>query len=513
MSTSRVACINGPRHILPRMTTSAQPRAAIYARQSRNKAKSIADQLAECREEAEGARFLVVAEYKDGESASRYARRVRADWALLLAAIDRREVDVIVLWESSRGDRTLTTWSRFLDLCRDRDVLIHVVNDGRTYDLNKDSDWRTLASAGVDSAHESAKISKRTARGVASAARDGRPPQGPCPYGYLRVFNQATGLLEGQEIDPGTSPVAREIIVRTGLGEPTSAITRDLNERGVTPPGGGPVWYRQRVREIALSPVYAGKRVHRPGRGKPKEGERAVYEASWPAIVTEAEHYAAVRTLMDPARLVSARPGRQVYLLTYLATCEVCSGPISANAAGRYYVCRAGHVAIGREVVDKRVTDLWLTYLVRDDVYAILAKAGEGADKEVMAARDEVAELRGRLDMWRASAAAGTTTPDSLASIEADLTRQIRAAGQRAERAALPPGLRHLLEPGVDVAKRWASTPLAAKRRVLAEFLTVQVRPSGRSRYVPIAERVIVTRRSQHDGVAGTATPEHDAMV
>lgn len=470
------------------MVEQQQPRGVIYARQSRNKAKSINDQLDECRADAADCGFNVVQELSDGRSASRYARKQREAWALLLAGVERGQFDVVILWEASRGDRTLTTWSQFLDLCRDRGVKIRVTNDERTYDLDHDSDWRQLASSGVDSAHESAKTSKRIKRGVASAAAAGRPASGPCPYGYRRLYDPRTGALVGQEQDPQTAPIVVGIIRRVGAGEPVSAITRDLNARGVTPPGGGSTWYRQRVRELALSPVYLAKRQHRPGRGTRSEGQAKVYDAGWPGLVTEAEHWAAVRTLADPARMRTARPGRQVHLLTYLATCSVCGDGLSARSTA--YVCRAGHVFAQRAPVDEWVTEAVLAYLERPEVYQGLRQVSEGADAEVVRAQNDVAGLRLQLEQWRAAAVEGSVTLESFMTIEAGILKKIQDAEKRAERATIPPALRAVLEPGEDVAVRWGTAPLPARRSVIAAVAEVSLVPAGRGTRIPVQERV-----------------------
>jgi DNA invertase Pin-like site-specific DNA recombinase len=464
------------------MTPAKQLRAGIYGRQSKNKAKSIEDQLVECRADAADCGYLIVAEYSEGSSASRYARRAREEWARVLAAVERREFDVLVLWEASRGDRRLTTWSALLDDCRARGVLIRVTNDARTYDLSIDTDWRTLATAGVDAAHEAGKTSKRVRRGVDSAAKQGRPHGGPAPYGYRRTYDPTTGELVGLTPNETTAPIAREIIERAARSEPISTITNDLNARGVAPPA-GVAWYRQRVTKIATNPVYIGQRRH--------NGER--YAAQWPALVDEATHYAAVRILTDPARSVHARPGRITYLLTYIATCGTCGGPIRNRVLD--YQCPHGHVSVRRPPVDEYVVELVLAYLTRPDVYATLRAQGEGADIEAMSARGEVAALRARLDEWRASAATGQTSPESLAAIEGTLARQIRSAEQRADRASLPPAMRVVLEPGADVRARWDAAPLAARRTVIATLVDVTLHPSGHNAYRSIEDRVTVGLR------------------
>jgi len=463
-----------PRHI----------RAGIYGRQSTGNAKSIKDQLTECGADVQAQGWTLVGTYQDGTSASRYARRVRDDWARVLADIRAGQLDVLVLWESSRGDRTPETWFGLLSLCRETSVMIRVTSHGRTYDMASPRDWRTLAEDGIDSAYETEKLSLRTRRGVASAAAAGRPAMGRAPYGYRRVYDPHTGKLIGQEPDPGTAPVVAEIIERIARSTPVSAICDDLNQRGIPAPLGGR-WRRQRVREVALNVAYIGKRRHR--------GQ--TYDAIWPAIVDDETFYAATRVLTDPARMAQgrhARPGRQAHLLTYLATCYR-GHPLRGQSI--HYSCPAGCISLRRDKLDGFVRDVVIERLSRPDAYTALRQVGADADQEVIAARAEAAELRRRLDEWRASAIRGETTPASLAAIEAGLTARIREAESRARRAQLPPALRQVLEPGADVRARWDAATVHARRDVIRTLMNISVRPAGQSAFVPVHERVDITWR------------------
>src|SRR5262245_46550325 len=182
------------------MPEVTQLRAGVYGRQSRNSSKSIREQVTAGRAVVAEMVWFLAGIYEDGSSASRYARKSREAWARVLEDLAAGRLDILVLWESSRGDRTLTSWSQLLDLCRDRGVSIYVIADERLYDPRRASDWRSLAAAGVDSAAESDKLSVRVRRGHAGAAAEGRPSHGRCPYGYRRVYDPTTGELVGQEI-------------------------------------------------------------------------------------------------------------------------------------------------------------------------------------------------------------------------------------------------------------------------------------------------------------------------
>lgn len=463
-----------------RVGDEKQPlRAGVYGRQSRGMAKAITDQIAECTDDANAQGWAVVGVYSDGSSASRYAKRKRDEWAKVLAAIEAVELDVLVLWESSRGDLDLPTWAGLLATCRKRNVLIRVTSHGRTYDMSNARDGRTLAEDGVDSAYESEKTGLRIKRGVAAAAAAGRPPMGPCPYGYRRIYDPATGRLTGQEPDPDTAPIAAEIITQVARGVPVSTIAIDLNSKGIPAPGGG-AWRRLRVRTIALSPAYIGKRRH---------GDR-LHDALWPALVDEPTWYAAGRVLTDPQRMANgrhSRPGRQKHLMTYIAECHQ-GHPLQAYKT--YYQCAKGCVGTRRDVLDDLVRDALVARLSKPDAYAALRAGEADANEQVAHGRADVARLEAELDGWRRSAAAGQTSPESLAVIEAELVRRIRDAQRRVDQAATPAVLRQFLDPGGDVRARWDAAPVQARRELVRMLLTVKVRPIGRNPYVPPWQRV-----------------------
>lgn len=433
-------------------------RAAVYGRQSRGKEKSIDEQVHACTVDAVEQGWTVTATYRDRTSASRYRRRDREEWAIVVEAVRAREFDVLVMWSSSRGDRDLTSWSRLLDAARAHGVLIRVTDDERTYDVRRSGDWQALAQQGIGNAVDSDKISTSVRRGQAGSAAAGRPAHGRAPFGYRRVYDPATGALVGQEPDPDAAAIVAEIFLRVASSEPVKAIAADLQRRDVPRPAAGR-WHTQRIRDIATNPVYIGRRVY----------NGAQYEGAWPALVEPNVFYAAVRVLADPAR-VTTRPGRQRHLLSYLALCDPCGGLMEA-ARGRYRCRDNGCVTVLQPPVDELVTAACLARLADPAIYDQLRQAGDDADERALAAWAEVDELTATLNGWRASASRGQTTPESLATIEADLTRRIRAAQRRAETLAVPPAVRDVLEPGRDIAARWAALTLPAQRQVIRRLI------------------------------------------
>jgi site-specific DNA recombinase len=192
-------------------------------------------------------------------SASRFARRGRPDYAALLEHIRSGNCHVLGLLEASRGSRTLTEWSQFLDLCRAEKVKIWIATHERIYDLSRRRDWKALADEGVLAANESEQLSERVLSGKRKAARAGTPA-GRLQYGFTRIYN-AKGEFVEQVADPVEGPIVAEMVRRIAAGDTLFQIARDLNERGVTMSGGSP-WRGALVRQLVLRPAYAGRRVH-----------------------------------------------------------------------------------------------------------------------------------------------------------------------------------------------------------------------------------------------------------
>lgn len=458
-------------------------RASVYGRQSRGKAKSIEEQLELGLACVEDQGWELAATYQDGSSASRFARKLRGGWAQVLEDVRAKAFDVLVLWESSRGDRDAETWLGFLRQCREAGVRIHVVKDDHTYDPAKMREWKTLAEDGIANAYESELISVRVRRGHTGAAKKGRPSHGNAPYGYVRTFDPTTGELTGQEPHPEYAAVVQDIFARVAQGEPVSSIVRHL-EATNAPTGGAKGWYRVRVREIGINKAYAGLRVY--------NGQ--TYPGTWPPLVDMATFNAAQAVLDAPGRRVT-RPGRQKHLLSYYATCGVCGASLCA-ASGRYRCNgRTSCASIKQSDLDGLIEELALARLADPEVYVVLRQAGEVQEEEVAAAEAKVVELTTRLATWRVSAAKGQTTPETMAVIEAELSQEIAMAQAAANRVTVPPELAGWLGlPAADVAARWAAAQVPARRIVLRALgLAVAVQPAIGRRAVPVHERVVAT--------------------
>lgn len=439
-------------------------RAGVYGRQSSNKAKSIAEQINAGHEAIVEEGWTHAGDYSDGRSASRYASRQRDGWPRVVDDVKAANLDVLILWESSRGDRTAETWLAFLSDCRRSKVRIYVVKDERLYDLNKARDWKTLAEDGITSAYESELLSDRVRRGHAGAAAAGLPPGGPVPFGYRAVFNPDTGKREGW-VPADSAAQVRDLFTRVGKGDPVLAVANDL---GLTP---------NAVRRIARNRAYLGIRVH-IGREHP---------GTWDPIVTPAAFLDAQQVLGDPSRRTT-RPGRQKHLLTYLAACDVCGAPME-QAVGHYRCTGRRCVSAPLVDIDAAIRKAMLARLRKPDAIRALAA---GDDTAASNAQDEADRLALQLAEWEAIAKRGKDSPGRVAGIMSSLEDQIEKLLTQARSARLPSAVREFLDdPGQDVAARWAGASVLTRRQLVLALADIRIGRGipGRSRDIEREDR------------------------
>lgn len=453
---------------------AAQPaRAVLYGRVSVEieGSKSVDDQLAELRGWADRVGWSVVAEHRDdGASASRYARRTlhRDGWQQVMDLISADAVDVLVVWELSRASRDRAVWAALLAACEQHGVKIAA--GGKVHDPEDADDAFVIDLGAALAAREAAVTSKRIRRAVRARAAEGAP-HGKLPYGYRSEFDPDTGKPVRRVPDETTAPIVQECLRRVLAGDALYAIAADLRARGLRSPRGAD-WRPEQVRRLAISPTYAGLRTHL--------GE-VVGTAVWEPLVSLGDHRAAVAKLTDPRRR-SWVDGSVKHLLVGIATCGVCGAPCRRiqNRNTPSYACGAGfHVARVQSKVDDLVVRVIIARLSRPDALKVFTVGGDSA--ATAAAAEEARELRARLEGFYDAAAAGDLTPTGLARIEAGLLPKIRDAEGRAQPQGLPPGLAGLAGP--DVAERWASLGVPARREIVRTLLRVRLLSVGGRAY------------------------------
>jgi DNA invertase Pin-like site-specific DNA recombinase len=406
-------------------------------------------------------------------SASRFATKVRGDFARLLADLEagRFGADIVVLWESSRGSRRVGEWATLLDLLEDVGVLVFVTTHARLYDPANWRDRKSLLEDAVDNEADSAKKSDAIVRAAKASAERGEP-HGRIPYGYTRTYDSTTRRLVSQDPEPAEAAVVRELFHRLRNGHSLKSIARDFEARGVRTRAGA-VFTPQNLRDLALRPVFAGLRLHRPGshNGRYRGGLDGAVEATWPAVVDQETFFAVRNALLDPARRTS-RPGRGVHLLSLIACCDVCGAGLTVSLSrGRQYQCRAKTcVRIGADDLDRLAERAILAYLARDDVIAGLRTVPDETG-ELAQVRGELEGARADLAKWRDLARQRKVSAESFAEIEPGIAGQITALQTREAELSVPPAL-SVIAPGKDVARRWETADMPARRQVARLLLS-----------------------------------------
>jgi DNA invertase Pin-like site-specific DNA recombinase len=438
--------------------------------------------------------WFVAGTYSEPDrSASRFARKGRPEWERLLTDIRARRLDIVILWEPSRGDRNLATWAAFLDACRNTGTKIYITDHDKVYDPAQARDWRSLAEDGIDSAYESEKTSTRVRRGVAGAAEQGKP-YGRLPYGYNRTYEYVRGAskpLVHQEPNPEEAPVVREIITRLSRSEAITAIIRDLDQRGIRTRAGGK-WSNASIARLAKEGVvYIGKRRHNGG---------PLLDGNWDPIVDVDVYWRAVNVLADPNRKRQAdkrggiRPGAARWLLSYLAHCGVCSRPLSVKyldrAAARripHYRCAEGCVVSTVEWLDELATVAVVGFCAQTPMYELLTRE---EDSEAQAARNEAAGERARLAGFEEQAISGKISASSFTRIASGIESRIAELEERATKLSTPPPLRDLMagvsgatreERHAEILRRWDAMALTSQRAVVRAMFAPVLHPAGRN--------------------------------
>ncbi|GIJ49358.1 hypothetical protein Val02_62440 [Virgisporangium aliadipatigenens] len=412
--------------------------------------------------------------YRDIGSASRYATRAREGFDRLIADLqkDRFGAEVLVLWEGSRGSRKTNEWVLLIDLCEERDVKIFIFTYDRVFDPRNPYDRADLLELAIKSELASAETSKRTRRAAAASAAEGTP-FGRCPYGYRRRYDPVTRKLVAQEEEPAEAAVIRELYERIQKGHSLRSIEKDLEARGVRTRT-GLVFSAQHLRSMALNPAYSGQRVHDPGRtnGHTLSAKATYTQAQWPALVDRAVFLAVKRKLTAPER-VTTRPGRGVHMLSMIAVCDVCDGPLAARNSerGREYTChRKSCVRIDYDGLNTFAEAAVMDLFARPENLAWLTAAHD--DTELLAVQEQVAELQHELDTLADQVGAGTLSVMLAARAEPGILSRLKAAKAREAELSTPAELHDFFGPGMDPVQRWKDAPMPARRQALRLLLS-----------------------------------------
>ena len=435
-------------------------RVATYCRISDDragKALGVTRQREDCEALVDQRGWQLAGRYVDNDL-SAYSGKPRPGYLQLLDAVRGGLVDGIVAWHPDRLHRSPRELEDFLSVVEQHGVTVETVRAG-TWDLSTPSGRMTARILGSVARGESEHKSDRVRRALEQRAAMGTS-HGRVAYGWTR-----STLPDGSKAETVNEPQAalvRDLSERVVRGESLRGIVADLNARGVTSPM-GKEWGKTMLKHLVTRERNVGLRVHR--------GE-VVGQGSWPAILERGLWEQVRAVLTDPARKTSTGSAA-VHLLSGIARCGVCGGPMRAGMSRQTpsYRCAARScVSRKRADVDAFVTAVVLERMSRPDVTALLVPL----DDRTRVAVTEVAELRGRLDNAADDYADGALDREQFHRITERLRPRLKASQARARVVNDSPLLEELAGAD-DVAGAWDSLALSKRRAVVDLLMTVTV--------------------------------------
>jgi len=417
--------------------------------------------------------------FRDNDKSATHGKH-RPDYERLMEAVQRGEVDVIIVYALGRFWRNRRERAEGIETLRKHEVSVLCVK-GPELDLTTASGRLLAGLLGEVDTFEVEQMSEREQREMRQRVERGVPPTGPRCYGYSG---------KGDEIVPDEADDVRKMFDDLLAGASLSGIAAGLNERG-RPNRNGRPWAHNTVRNLLLNERYAALREYR--------GE--LYAGKWPAIISEATWRAAKHVLEDDGRATSPGPGRR-WLLSGIARCGVCDDGTTVTSGSRgapkgktgptqpLYRCRVTkHLARWTEPIDLVVQDYVVRRLSRPDAVDLLVD-NEGPDAAQL--RVKAVALRGRL---KALAAEFADDDDADSSEFRDATRRIKARlGEVEAQMAHPQRARVLVDlvTAEDPERAWENLALDRQRAVVETLATVTILSGlpGRRPFDPATVRI-----------------------
>ncbi|AVT37397.1 recombinase family protein [Plantactinospora sp. BB1] len=407
-----------------------------------------------------------VADYVDNDiSASTRSKKRRPDFEQMMRDARAGRFDVIAAYTTGRLTRRPREFEDLIELAERHGVEFEYVRSP-SFDLRTAQGRRIARTLAAQDAGEAEETAERVARQKLQAAAAGQWKGGRRPYGYE---------ADGTTVREAEAEVIREASSAILAGASLRGLAAQLNAQGATT-STGRLWTPTELRKVLLRPRNAGLMEH--------QGE-IVGPAAWPSVVDEEQWRAVVGLLTDPGRRTWVTAARR-WLLSGLALCGVCGGPIRATRQNGTpsYTCKPRKcVARTAAEVETFVTDVVIERLSRPDVAELLATPAPDrtADlrQELLAIRTRRRSLAGLLAdgiLTEAEVRREAPTLDKrISEIEATLSSSGRDGALSAVVMAVSAA-------GADPATVWAGLDLDRRRAVLDALMTVRIHRTRRGR-------------------------------
>lgn len=312
--------------------TSTPQRVALYARISSDtegKGAGVNRQLQDCHAKAATLGWGVSGEYIDND-VSAYSGRKRPEYERLLSDIADGLVDGVLVWHQDRLHRRPIELEHFFSMIDRAGIAQHVRTVTGNSDFGTGDGIFAARIVGAMAAKESADKSRRVARKAEEKAAAGLPHKsGIRPFGYEPDYIT---------IRDDEAAVYRQLVARFLAGESTRSLAIWLEADQVPTVTGGS-WQTTTIKNMLISPRYAGLRTHRG---------QVVGPGVWEPIIGEDDHRR-ILARFEQAK-TSGRRTPQRYLLSGMLECGKCGNRLfsrvrrspTTGESTRRYVCNSG---------------------------------------------------------------------------------------------------------------------------------------------------------------------------
>ncbi len=473
-------------------------RAARYARISHDKTgdeHGVVNQLADQKRVADARGYTITRTECDNDISASTGRR-RPGYEALMAAAARGEIDVILVYQTSRLWRNRRERAEGIEILRKAGVSV-VATKGPSLDMSTAYGRGMAGLLGEFDTMETEVKGERQRLAAEEAARKGeRFVGGNRPFGYED---------DHLTVRPEEAEAIRWAVNAMLGGGAVSGVRREWNRRGLRPPQApyGPLlehpWTRQAVTSILRNPRIAALAVlpqredpnDRPELDNPPRTRKRllppeiVGTGNWQEIITEEQWRALTALLADPSR----KPPRGAYTLGGgLFTCR-CGNKVAAgtNATGKQiYRCdpatrgsRPGpHCQQMTANVDPYVEAVIVERLSHADV-AELVTPSVSAVVDTAGLHREAAAIRHNLQTYAKDAALGRIDRvEYLAMRDAGHARLDEITADLAESMAGSALAPFAAAKSADAV--WKDLDTARKRAVIDALTPVIIHPAGR---------------------------------
>ncbi len=457
------------------MTADGNPlRAGRYARISYDKAgdeHGVANQLADQARLAEIRGFTITRTESDNDISALTGKH-RPGYEALMAAVRRGEIDVILVFQTSRFWRNRSERAAGIEILRKAGVSL-IATKGPSLDMSTAYGRAMAGLLGEFDTMESEVKAERQQLANSEDAKAGKPRKGmPRPFGW-QAGRAAADPAEAAAVLDGSRAIL--------TGGTITGVAREWDRRGLRPHQApfGPLrehpWTCASVRQILRNPRNAGISTY--------YGDE-VGQGTWEPLVPEETWRAVVAVLGDKGR----KPTQGVRtMLGGIGLCR-CGNYIvgSHSANGRpSYRCnqdsrngRPGpHVGVIAAGVDEHVGALVVARLSEPGAAGLLAPAA--GDGNAGALHDEAVSLRARLARLGELYMDGKITEQDMVSGRgrgeqrlAEVEEQLAGLGRESVLAPLIAAR--------NIAAAWEGLGTDRRRAVVDALMTVTLYPSGR---------------------------------